>query len=285
MVGPRGTASGPVGRLRRVARRARRAVGPALGAGLPRLLRDPVWTARTGRPGTGVVVVPGFAGLDASTLLLRNWLRQLGYRPARAGLRMNVGCTGVLVDRLERRVAAHSRATGGPVVLLGHSRGGWLCRLVAVRRPDLVRGLVMLGSPVLDPLDAVGWVMVVLRVVVRLSGWGVPGLLAADCLSGECRTVTQRGLSAELAVPALAVFSREDGVVGWRSCLDPAAEWAEVRSSHNGMGTDPEVYRAIAARLVDWASARIDGVPLSGAPAAPADRRPDRRAGRRRRRR
>jgi pimeloyl-ACP methyl ester carboxylesterase len=249
------------GRARAIAR----AVGPAIGLGLPRLLRHPVWSAPDPGPGIGVVVVPGFGGLDASMAVLRRWLARRGHRPVGAGLRLNVGCTSALVDRLERRVEAHARATGGPVVLLGHSRGGWLGRLVAVRRPELVRGVVMLGSPVLDPLDARGSAMVVLRMIVALSGFGVRGLLEADCLAGACRTVTERGLAAELSVPALAVYSRDDGVVGWRSCQDPAAEWVEVRSSHNGLGTDPEVYQAVAARLAAWTADRT----AAGGPGRP----------------
>ena len=47
-------------------------------------------------------------------------------------------------------------------------------------------------------------------------------------------------------------------MVGWRSCQDPAAEWVEVRSSHHGLGTDPEVYQAMAARLRRWAGTRSD---------------------------
>jgi hypothetical protein len=45
-------------------------------------------------------------------------------------------------------------------------------------------------------------------------------------------------------------------VVGWRSCQDPEAEWLEVGSSHTGMGTDPELYAALATRLAAWAAAR-----------------------------
>ena len=84
------------------------------------------------------------------------------------------------------------------------------------------------------------------------------GLLGSDCLSGECREVTERDLAAPLTVPALAIYSRDDGVVGWRSCQDPAAEWVEVRSSHHGLGTDPEVYQAMGTRLRRWAGARSD---------------------------
>ncbi len=189
-------AAGP-GRWRRLRRGVRvvgRSVGPAIGLTLPRLLRSPVWSSATADAGgVGVIVAPGFAGTDASMAVLRAWFRRLGYRPIGADLRWNVGCSTELVDRLERRVEAHVAATGGPVVLLGHSRGGWLCRLVAVRRPELVRGLIMLGSPVLDPLDAQGWVMLALRMVVGLSDRGVRGLLGSDCLSGACREVTERG--------------------------------------------------------------------------------------------
>ncbi len=244
------------GTVRCAVHRARaigRSVGPAIGLGVPRLVRHPVWTsAHPAGRGVGVVVVPGFAGTDASMVVLRRWLTRLGHRPIGARLRLNIGCTSELVERLERRIETHVLATGGPVVLLGHSRGGWLCRLVAVRRPELVRGVVMLGSPVLNPLDAQGWVMIALRMVVGLADRGVRGLLASDCLDGRCRERTERALAAPLSVPALAIYSRDDGVVGWQSCQDPAAEWVEVDSSHNGYGTDPAVYTAVAARLAIW---------------------------------
>jgi pimeloyl-ACP methyl ester carboxylesterase len=237
------------------ARALAREFGPVLGAGRLSLVRHPVWTAAVSDgAGMGVVVVPGFGGTDPDMALLRRWLGRRGYRPIGARLRFNVGCTAELVDRLERRVAEHVDRTGGPVILVGHSRGGWLGRLVAVRRPDLVRGLVMLGSPVLDPLDARGLAQLVLRVLVRLSALGVRGLLGPDCIAGDCRDTTLDGLSAPLDVPAVAIYSREDGVVGWRSCLDPEAEWVEVRSSHTGMGVDPQLYQALVPRLARWAA-------------------------------
>jgi pimeloyl-ACP methyl ester carboxylesterase len=231
-----------------------RELGPVLGAGRRALRRHPVWAEAADGAGVGVVVVPGFFGADASMAELRRWLARRGYVPTGAGLGLTLGCSTALVHRLERRTEEHAQATGGPVVLIGHSRGGWLGRLVAVRRPDLVRGVVMMGSPVLDPLDAQGSVMVVLRLIVGLADRGVPGLLASDCLTGDCRRATEHGLAAAVPVPAVAIYSRADGVVGWRSCRDPGAEWVEVHSNHYGMGTDPDVYLAIAARLVTWAS-------------------------------
>jgi pimeloyl-ACP methyl ester carboxylesterase len=244
----------PWQRLCRSARLLARSVGPAMGLTTPALLRHPVWTSRTAEGGgMGVLVIPGFGGLDANLAVLRHWFRRRGYVPVGARLGMNLGCTDELVARLERRTEELARRTGGPVVLVGHSRGGMLGRLVAVRRPDIVCGLAMFGSPVLDPLDARGLARHILRVLLRLSAFGVRGLLDQDCLTGSCRDTTAGGLAAPLQVPAVAIYSREDGVVGWRSCQDPDAEWVEVSSSHTGMGTDPVLYDALATRLRGWA--------------------------------
>ena len=51
-----------------------------------------------------------------------------------------------------------------PVIAVGHSLGGLLSLMVAVKRPDLVKALIMLDSPALSPLEANG-----LRLVKRLG--------------------------------------------------------------------------------------------------------------------
>jgi pimeloyl-ACP methyl ester carboxylesterase len=137
--------------------------------------------------------------------------------------------------------------------LFGQSRGGWLARLVAARRPDLVHGLVMLGSPVLDPLGAHPSVLRVARLLARLAAAGVPGLLDDDCLRGPCFDEHIKALAEPLRVPAISIFSRLDGVVPWELCQDPCAECVEVRSTHTGMGFDPDVYEVLGPRLAAWA--------------------------------
>ena len=245
----------PWTRVRRMVDELVRYFGPIAGVGRRALRRHSVWaTTDVDGLGVGVVVVPGFCGSDSDTALLRRWLTAHGFRAVGAGLALNLGCTRDMVGRLEQRVEQHADATGGPVVVLGHSRGGWLGRLVAVRRPELVRGLVMMGSPVLDPLDAYGLAAIAWRTVVRMSSLGVRGLLTQDCVAGECRESALAGLAAPLEVPAVAVYSRSDGVVGWKSCQDPAADWVEVHCSHTGMGTDPELYAALVPRLSLWAT-------------------------------
>lgn len=249
-------------RLTRTMRAMGRQVGPAAGLGTAALKRHPVWQGAVAEGGgVGVVVVPGFGGVDASMMVLRRWLERCGYRTVGAGLGMNIGCTEVLVERLAARVEQHVQRTGRPVIMLGHSRGGLLCRLLVVQRPELVCGLVTLGSPVLNPLDVKGLAAIALPWVLRASAMGVGGLIDKGCLDGPCRDLTAHGLAAELPVPAVAFFSRDDGVVGWESCRDPHADWVEVTSSHTGMGTDPVLYTALAPRLAGWAAAQGDPGP------------------------
>ncbi len=54
------------------------------------------------------------------------------------------------------------------------------------------------------------------------------------------------------------MYSRSDGIVDWRACLDPHARHVEVRSSHVGMAAHPAVYQAVADAL-----AAVGGEPWS----------------------
>ena len=50
-------------------------------------------------------------------------------------------------------------------------------------------------------------------------------------------------------LPYVSIYSRRDGIVDWRACLDPAAEHVEVDASHCGMAAHGGTYEAIAAAL------------------------------------
>jgi hypothetical protein len=59
-------------------------------------------------------------------------------------------------------------------------------------------------------------------------------------------------LRRPLPVPTTSVYSRSDGVVAWRSCLEeegPGRENVEVACSHTGMGFHPATFAVIADRL------------------------------------
>jgi triacylglycerol lipase len=198
-----------------------------------------------------VLLVPGFMAGDRSLAPLRHWLRRRGHPVAMSGMRANVDCAERSVGRLQKQLRAFAADCGRPVVLIGQSRGGALARSVAVREPESVAGLVMLGSPVQDPLAVSAPVLRTVRWMARLGDLGLPGVFSSDCRDGPCCAAFREDMSAPLAQTmwAIAVHSRSDGIVDWRACLDPHAEPVEVDSSHCGMSVHPAVYRALTRML------------------------------------
>ena len=198
-----------------------------------------------------VLLVPGFLAGDQSLAALRGWLRRRGSHTASAGIRLNVDCAERAVGQLETRLLALSKRTGQPAVVIGQSRGGELARVLAVRNPDAVSTLVMLGAPILDPLSVGPTVLGAVRSVARLGDMGVPGLFTSQCADGDCCERFWADLHAPLpeSVRAISIYSRSDGIVSWEMCLDPCAQHIEVDSSHCGMSVNREVYRVLAQTL------------------------------------
>jgi pimeloyl-ACP methyl ester carboxylesterase len=224
-------------------------------AELARLLADgAVRAPRRRRDAQPVLLIPGFMAGDNSLAMLRQWLRRRGHAVSMSGMRANVDCAGRAVERLESHLRAFAAHSGGPVFVIGQSRGGALARSLAVRQPEIVSGLVMLGTPVCDPLAVSPSVLRTVRWVARLGDLGVPGLFSTGCMDGDCCAAFQEDLTAPLGadIAAIAVHSRSDGIVDWRACLDPHAERVEVDSSHCGMSVHREVYRVLE-RLLDTA--------------------------------
>jgi triacylglycerol lipase len=199
-----------------------------------------------------VLLIPGFLAGDGSLTLMANWLKRGGYRPSRAGMRANVDCSGSLLGRLEERLAGIVREQGEVAVIVGQSRGGGLAKVLAGRRPELVSGIVTLGSPHLDPLAIHPLVRLQVEAVCRLGSLGAPGLFKRSCLDGDCCADFWRELAGPLppGVGFVSVYSRSDGVVDWRTCLDPCAdEHVEIEASHCGMSVSPAAWRAVADAL------------------------------------
>jgi pimeloyl-ACP methyl ester carboxylesterase len=220
------------------------------------LLRDPIFSGAGVESGSGqpVLVIPGFLVGDDSLSLMTLWLERTGHRPHSAGIRLNADCAAKHVDRLTGELEKLVATEGRSIAIVGQSRGGLYARVLAVRRPELVSGIVTLGAAHVDPRAVHPIVSIQARALSLLGSLGTPGLLSDRCYRGECCV----GVSSELceAFPAgvgfVSVYSRGDGIVDWRACLDPAAECVEVESSHCGMGVYPEVYRVIARALSEF---------------------------------
>ncbi|MGH3444017.1 MAG: esterase/lipase family protein [Nocardioidaceae bacterium] len=200
-----------------------------------------------------VLLVPGFMAGDATLALLAARLRRLGYRTYRSHMHANVGCTREAAELLEARLEEIVEARGRRISIVGHSLGGLLARRLAARRPDLVEAIVTLGSPILAPGATHPVLLFDLAVVLRLRAAGLGSMMGADCTSGECARLSWEQAQAPIThdVAFTSVFSRRDGIIDWRSCLDPQARTVEVSTSHLGMAIDPVVMDVVARTLAD----------------------------------
>jgi hypothetical protein len=129
--------------------------------------------------------------------------------------------------------------------------------------PDLVSNIVTMGSPMLAPGAHHRSLTASVEVLVRLSRAGVPGLMAEECVAGSC--AQQSFAECREPLPAdvgfTAIYSRRDGIVDWRACVDPVAVPVEVTASHLGMAFDPRVVDAVGAalsRVADVSAVEVD---------------------------
>ena len=217
------------------------------------LMRSDVWRGHGMSDGNQqpVMLVSGLLAGDHSLNLMARWLKSTGHRPCRAGIAVNVDCSERAVDRLERRLECLAEDSGQKVAVVGQSRGGSFARVLAVRRPDLVSGVIALGSPLKHQLAVHPLIHASVLGMGALGTFGVDGLMRRSCLWGDCCTPFWNDFKSDFpaGVGYVSIYSRTDGIVKWRACLDPAAEPVEVRASHIGMAVNAEVYRAVAASL------------------------------------
>ena len=235
------------------------------------LLRDPIFRGEGLGDGRGhpVLLIPGFLAGDGSLAVMSRWLGRCGYRPSRAGMIANVDCSSAALARLEPRLEHLVAEQGRRAVIVGQSRGGSLAKVLARRRPELVCGIVTLGSPELDPLAVHPLVRLQLEAVSRLGSLGAPRLFKRSCLDGDCCASFWKDLAAPLprGVGFVSVYSRSDGIVDWRACLAAGAEHVEVAGSHIGMAVNPAAWRAVADALDRFRRAEARRRPASRAKA------------------
>ena len=199
--------------------------------------------------GHPVMTLPGFRGNDTSMNILRRYLEAWGYDPHPWGLGTNLG---VGFDRMyyERRFLSQlervTRRRGQPATLIGWSQGGVIARQAAKKRPELVRQVITMGSPIGDSPEAT----TIWRIFERTSEQAITPELMAHL--------------KEVATPVpdvrcTCIYSRSDGIVSPQIAQDqvsPTAENIGVVASHFGMAVNPFVLYIVADRLSqsesDW---------------------------------
>jgi pimeloyl-ACP methyl ester carboxylesterase len=202
--------------------------------------------------GHPVFVLPGFLASDQSTFVLRETIRARGYRASGWRLGHNLGPSDATVRGALAGLEQLHGEDGRRVSIIGWSLGGIYARWLARFRPQLVRQVVTLASPFRMRDGDRGAAGVVWEEAEMLQDSDV------DLVS------VPESMQPPLRVPATSIYTRTDGVVRWRLCLDdtgpsaanPRAENVEVYGTHIGLGVNPAVLFAVLDRLAqpedDW---------------------------------
>ena len=215
--------------------------GRAMGelAALPLAL--PVLRSAPRGDGHPVLVLPGFTASDASTGILRRYLRDLGYEVYAWELGRNLGMRSIGLDaeKLVERLRIIHEETGQKVSLVGWSLGGVMARQLSRRAPQHVRQVISLGSPFTGNPRA----STVAKLYERVTGDRIhdPRMQAMIAESRQAPPV-----------PSTAIWSRTDGIVPWQNCVEPetgTTDNIEVYGSHCGLGVNAAVLYAVADRL------------------------------------
>ena len=186
--------------------------------------------------GHRVLVLPGLAANDLTTLPMRAFLKDRGYQPSPWDQGLNQGPRAGVLDALRARVRELFELDRKKISLVGWSLGGVYARELAKEMPAMIRCVITLGSPFAGPPQATNawWLF------ERVSGHPEPD------------AEMQAALRVAPPVPTTSIYSRTDGIVAWQCSLNPPgalAENIEVHASHIGLGLNPLAMVAIVDRL------------------------------------
>ncbi|MEM6535376.1 MAG: alpha/beta fold hydrolase [Pseudomonadota bacterium] len=190
--------------------------------------------------GHPVLTLPGFMASDRSTKPMRNLLDDLGYETFGWGLGQNVRLSHRrelemldLVDRIYDQ-------TGRKLSMVGWSLGGVFARELAKMRPDKVRMVISMGSPIANNR--------------RFSS----ARNLYESINGESEKTIPNERFEQLhrapPMPTTSIMTKTDGIVAWKGsiqypCAHPQTENIIVPASHIGLGVNPVVMVALADRL------------------------------------
>lgn len=187
--------------------------------------------------GRQVMLVPGFMTDDWSTWPLRRYLKTLGYSTLPWSLGRNKGQPEVDAERLVEHLDT-VRRDDQAITLIGWSLGGVIAREVARLVPDAVREVITMGTPVEGGP----------KYTFAAQRFSKLYNVELDEFEQHVHEVNSKGITQPLTV----IYSKSDGVVGWRAAIDrynPHARHVCIPSSHVGLGTNPLVWREIAQTL------------------------------------
>lgn len=200
------------------------------------LLRAPQLLSAPRGDGRPVLLLPGYGTDEAAMRPLGRYLEFLGYDVYDWGLGRNRGDVDGYIERMGKRVAEVSEALDGtPLTLIGWSLGGVIARETARLFEPFVREVITLGTPIIGGP----------KYTAAAGRFAESAGIDLDEFEKEVHSRNSIGIRQ----PVTSIYSKLDGVVGWRASVDVYNEQArniEVNSSHFGIGVNGRVWRLIA---------------------------------------
>ncbi len=214
--------------------------------------------------GHPVIVVPGFGADDRYTAAMRRFLRSHGHNAQGWGMGKNLAglnlphaverlsdtwpveerdsyngeaCVPYLCDRFMERVDDIYEQSGEPLTLVGWSLGGYVAREAARDRPDKVRHVITLGSPVIG-----GPKYTATASYFRDRGMDLEWIE---------HVVAQRD-KRPIESQVTTIYSKSDGVVAWPATIDrhsPRVRHIETNATHLGMVFNPTIWRHVSQEI------------------------------------
>lgn len=190
--------------------------------------------------GHPVLVLPGFLAGDFSTRPMRGLLDKLGHKTYAWGLGRNLEFNDAREAEMLALLDDIYEEHGRKVSIIGWSLGGVFARELAKARPDKVRSVISLGSPISPNRNYSKARGLYERINGRLD---------------DTQAARMAQLGSPPPAPTTSIYSKTDGVVAWRGSVqrsDPnhrLTENIEVPASHFGLGVNPLVMCVIADRL------------------------------------
>ena len=184
--------------------------------------------------GQTVLVLPALGRGDGYTERLRHHLNDRGYSAHGWKLGVNLGPSRLVLDGLVDRLQELS-GRDKKIAIVGFSLGGLFARWLALRAPDRISQIITVCSPIHDPARNF-WLPI----------QSVLNLYAGDDLGDLARQIAQ-----DVPVPCTAMFSRDDGIVNWRACIDhgDSATAIEIAGPHVAIARNPQAWAVITQRL------------------------------------
>lgn len=213
------------------------------------LRRSPFWHGHGVPEGRQrpVLVIPGFMAGPTSADALVQVLRRADWRAEIANVGRNSGPAYTGVEQAGNDLFKLIDRHGRPVTVIGHSRGGQFARILGVRHPEVVAGVIAVGAPLLTKYPRFAPVRIPIEMLEMTWRRGTFGPVFPD---REAAVDRDRFRPFPTGVRFTSIYSRTDGIVDWRACLDPAADLVEVSASHTGLISSVPGVRAVA-RVLD----------------------------------